>query len=341
MRALHFTAIVAAMIGVSAPAGATLLNSYQFNGTGNWSLDACGSNSGDPLCTIEAEVPTGSTVEKAFLYSSMNRTGDTPMVDFDGTTYSGGDWTSLGSNNFLEAYRTDVTSQVSSTVGSGAGTPFSFNINSEDPNFSIDGEALAIVYSNPGESERTIGFLDGATDSDGDSFAINLDDPLDTSVSGFEAVLSLGIGYGFQSSSQASNVDVNGRRLTSCAGGQDDGGNTNGSLITIGGLGDSTDNPDPDCTALDGPRVDDELYDLSLGNAVNSSPFITDGISTINVDTENPSQDDNIFFSGINITASATIEDEETTVPEPATLMIFGAGLAGIGWSMRRQRSKA
>ena len=42
---------------------------------------------------------------------------------------------------------------------------------------------------------------------------------------------------------QFSTVDVNAQRLTSCAGNYDDGSGNNGGLITVGGVGDSTDNP--------------------------------------------------------------------------------------------------
>ena len=44
-------------------------------------------------------------------------------------------------------------------------------------------------------------------------------------------------------SAQSSLVDVNGTRLTSCAGNYDDGFGSDGALITVGGVGDSTANP--------------------------------------------------------------------------------------------------
>lgn len=59
--------------------------------------------------------------------------------------------------------------------------------------------------------------------------------------------MSLGISYGFQGSFQYSTVTVNDRPMTTSAGGQDDGEEANGALITVGGVGDSPDNPpDPD-----------------------------------------------------------------------------------------------
>ena len=58
------------------------------------------------------------------------------------------------------------------------------------------------------------------------------------------ALADMGLGISFSSQpGQNSNVEVNGTRVTSSAGGQDDGGNENGALITVGGLDDSNDNP--------------------------------------------------------------------------------------------------
>ena len=146
-KILLLLAVALVMLPVAAQASLNL--DYQFVGKGNWSLDAVGSNN-TPVGDIQAVVPVGSTVEKAFLYSS-NIFGNTtvPTVSFDGTVYSGALFTSLGTTNSLTAYRADVTSQVKSKIGSGSASPFTFTINSETPNTSIDGEVLAIVYSNP------------------------------------------------------------------------------------------------------------------------------------------------------------------------------------------------
>lgn len=320
---------------------ASLSTSYVFNGNGNWSLDGCGSNS-TPVCTVSAVVPTGSTIEAAFLYSSLyNLSGPVavPTVTFEGITYSGADWTSLGSYNpdatvpsfTLGAYRTDVTAQIAAAVGGGSDFAFNFTVDSENPNGNIDGEVLAIIYSNPAEQERTIAFLDGFSTSGGDTTTLNLADPLSAAQladADFEAMLSLGIGFGFQPSDQFSTVDVNGVNLTTCAGGQDDGGGFNGGLITVGGLGDSTDAPT--CTASNNVRDDDELYSLV--------PFLSEGDTTISIETENPSLNDNIFFAGVNITAVAGVDDDPpSSVPEPGSLALLGLGLLGVAFSRRKK----
>jgi hypothetical protein len=340
------TGVAIAAVGASQVpnASAALLTSYQFNGNGNWSLDAVGSDN-TPVGNIDAFVPLGSKIEKAFLYST-NKAGnsDVPAVNFDGTTYSGVSWTNLGTNPAasLTAFRTDVTTQVATKIGGGSASNFIFSILSENPNISIDGEALAIVYSNPNEMERTIAFLDGFSNSRGDTTSVNLAAPLTSAKiadPNFEALLSLGIGFSSQLNviQQFSIVDVNGSRLTSAAGGQDDGiPSSFSNLITLGGIGDSIDNPANPLAIPTNPRSDDELYSLK--------PFLAAGNTQIKIDTINPSNDDNIFFAGVNITAVAGVNappppSPTTQVPEPFT--IVGTLIGATAAYRTRQRLKA
>jgi hypothetical protein len=344
MKSLTFTskrailaAACAAVVGLLPSARASLTTSYQFNGNGNWSIDAIGSNN-SPVGNLSAVVPLGSTIEKAFLYSTTyNADLGVSSVDFDGTLITA--FTPLGINNYLQAYRADVTAQVAAKVGSGSASPFSFTINSENPNGYIDGELLAIVYSNPAESVRTIAFLDGFSTSAGDATGFAFANPI-TVAPGFEALMSLGIGFGYQPSGQYSTVDINGRRLTSSAGGYDDGVAENGGLITVGGLGDSPFNPDPYANDSGGTFTDDELYNLALGNVANPLPFLSTGDTGFTIVTQNPSGDDNIFFLGINVTAEGVVIDDPNAVPEPSTV-IGGLALAALAASRMRRRNKA
>ncbi len=340
-------------------ANAALLNSYQFNGNGNWSLDAVGGGN-TPVGNIDAFVPVGSTIQRAFLYSSLTA-NFVPTVNFDGTTYSGASWTNLGSTSVgLTAYRADVTAQVAAKVGSGSASNFIFSVLSEANNSGTDGEALAIVYSNPNEAERTIAFLDGFTNPAGDTTSVNLSSPLTSAQltdPNFEALLSLGIGFSFQTNGtqQFSTVNINGTRLTSAAGGQDDG-TASGGLITLGGIGDSPTNPLDPLARPTNPRSDDELYSLKS--------LLAAGNTQIRIDTTNPSNDDNIFFAGINITARAGVNappppplptepvpplpteptstsptTDPTAVPEPFT--IVGTIIGGSAAMRMRKKLKS
>jgi hypothetical protein len=189
-----------ALVGLAAVASAqlasaSLSSSYQFNGHGNWSIDAVGGNN-SPTGTLQAFVPENSVIEKAFLYTSLTYGNSSfNSVNFDGTLLSQSDFTDLGANPNLRAFRADVTSQVAAKVGNGSASRFDFSILSENNTFSIDGEVLAIVYRNASEAERTIAFLDGFSSSAGDNFTVNLGSPLvDPTTPGFEALVYRGIG---------------------------------------------------------------------------------------------------------------------------------------------------
>ncbi len=296
-----------------------LTSNFNFAGNGNWSLDATsgGATAGG---TISVVVPENSQIEGAFLYASAfnhnANPGATLTSGAESVMLTEADFTTLdAANSFLEAHRTDVTDFVSDVVGDGDAAPFDFVI-SNLLGGSIDGYLLAVVYSNPDEDFHTITLLDGGSSTAGDNFAINFTEPLDLEAPGFEALFSLGIGFGFQPSVQSSVVTVNGRQLTNSAGGYDDGAGANGALITVGGIGDDPANPgNPNAGSNVAPTFDDELYNLALGNDDDASPFLGTGDTTLLVETLNPSNDDNIFFAGLNITAMSVVDSEGNDTP--------------------------
>ncbi|WP_052500937.1 calcium-binding protein [Jannaschia aquimarina] len=280
-------------------------------------MDAVGGAATDGG-TLELLIPEGSTVEAAFLYqTTYSATVGGLSVTLEGEEVTGDEFTALGVNNNLQAWRADVTDLIDDLVGDGDDATIEIDVDASTTSLALDGYVLAVAYSNPDEAERSIVFLDGFSNSSGDTATVGFAEAVDTSVDGFEALLSLGIGFGFQGGSQDSEVDIDGRRLTSSAGGQDDGLGTNGGLVTVGGTGDDPANPaDPFASANADPRLDDELYDLAQGNDVDGTPFIADGATSLVLNTRNASGDDNIFFVGLNILADARVDTDANDRPD-------------------------
>lgn len=221
--------------------------------------------------------------------------------------------TSISSYNHLA----DVTDLVWLKYNTSLPGIVSFLINEADT-YRTDGVVLVVIYNNPLQSvNNTIALLFGAQNVAGDSFEITFTEPIDTDNESLVLDMSLGISYGAQAcnSGQYSQIDVNGNRLSTSAGGEDDGICNNGALITVGGLGDSNSNPaDPFQNDNGDPRQDDELYDLK--------PFVSDGDTKITVDTLNPSADDNIFMAAFRLTSQATV----STQPKRPVIFIPGFG---------------
>lgn len=300
-------ALTAALVFATA-ANASLTVNYVFNGHGGFTSDGLGQNAGGGV--LRADVPAASTVQKAFLYGTyfFNAAPDATArtIDFDGTmvvtTQISGTVSGCCS---LSTTRADVTAQVAAKVGSGGGiTTFAVN---NDPG-TLDGVALVVVYANAAQPENTIAILDGSASTTGDTATFVLASPLDKTVPGFQATMALGSGFSYQGvdghvcgGGQFSLVDVNSQRMTSCAGNYDDGLGNDGALITVGGVGDSTDNPADPNSSTSG--TDDELYNLD--------PFLAQGATSIEIKSSNPSDNDNLFLSVISISARATVTNED------------------------------
>jgi hypothetical protein len=245
----------------------------------------------------------------------------------------------------LQTYRADVTAIVAPLIGPGPGItsiPASLVTNPGS-----DGLALVVVYSSPKlPATQSVSILDGGQGGPAEQNAFfGLSGPLDKTVPGFKAILSLGINFSSQGgvighgcgSGQFSKVVVNGGPLTNCAGNRDDGSplgdGGNGTLITIGGVGDETLNP-PDPLGPGGN--DDELYDIS--------GFLKDGDLLVNLTTSNPSNDDSIFIAILQLTADIVdvcpvLPCGGSGVPAPSALLLLSSGLLsvlGAGWFVRR-----
>ena len=270
----------------------------------SWCIDGLGLYP-DTIGIIQVEKPAGAMVKSAYMAAATTGFRSYQLAAGD-IKIDGADvvWTteianSIGSYN----YWADVTSLVEDKINAAPAGRIDFTI-TESPDYDTDGELLVVIFDDPAQTtDNTIILMFGAQLTTGDNFNILLAEPLDLTDPNLALDFSLASSYSYQESSyQFSVVDVNGQRMTSWAGGNDDGITTasNGNLFTVGGLDDNTANPaDPNAQPLGDKRYDDELYSLL--------PFVQTGDTSIAVSTLNPSNDDNLLFAGLylrSVTAS-------------------------------------
>ncbi len=289
--------VIGLAVTLSTPQSAQAVLDILVNETGKLSLSADGAGSTAVSTTIQVEKPNAAaSVRSAFLscaslggrvISHGDISLDTNPVNFSASVIAD---SPFAFNNVFG----EVTAFVKPRVDAAPPGLVSFE-QSEVASSTIDGCALYVIFDNPSAPDSTIFVLFGSQTSTGDSFDVTLAEPLDPEND--TAEMGLAISFSFQGS-MVSSLDVNGTRLTSSAGGQDDGAGTDGALITVGGIGDTNENPPPLVEFPSSSRFDDELYNLL--------PFVGSGETSIRIDTRNPSNDDNIFaghmvFSGLGI----------------------------------------
>ncbi len=324
---------------------ADLNTAFAITGPVGLSVDGVGSNNA-AVGQVQALIPVGATILKAYLYSAgspspfytdapttlaqYNATGislaGTTIRSFDTLVGAVSDRADIG--RWFTA-RADVTALITSLTAGAATNSFAWAVTEGALNSRIDGEVLAIAYSLPGLANATVAFLDGGQRTGGETTSVSFVNPLsDPTVAGYAA--AFGIASTFSCCNQASTIRVNGTLLTSFAGNFDDGGaQTDGSLITVGGVGD---NPANNVATY---ADDDELYDLK--------PFLAAGQTSLSIQTSNATNDDNIFFAHLYITAA--IKDINQTpvdpgasgaVPEPTAPALVLTALAALAATRRR-----
>jgi hypothetical protein len=270
------------------------------------SIDGLGTTSAG---TIQIDKPAGATVRKAYMAASDvwgSAGGPLPNGAVTLATVPVS-WSQHVGPVPNHAWA-DVTSIVKPLVDAAPAGIFNIGV-VESPNISLDGSILAVIFDDPNQTvTNTVILLFGKQSTTGDTFNIGLANPINLGDANLVLDLSLGISFGNQiDDDQYSQVDVNSQRLTSSAGGQDDGYHGNGGLITVGGVDDSNANP-PDPNASPSPpwpgdpRYDDELYNLI--------PFVSNGDTSIQVDTLNPSNDDSIHFAALFLGSTIAVVGE-------------------------------
>ncbi len=271
------------------------------------SIDGIGTNdpAGAPVKVFKEFA--NETVRKAYLFSATIPGGGNPEEDeitIDGTPVVWNKANTISNDIGSDNAEADVTSIVASQLNAAPAGDSEFTIAEGERSFLVDGEILAVIFNDPNvKAPNSVTLLYGAQNPFGDTFNVGLAEPVNKSKPGFALNLSLGISYGYQTSfetSQFSDVKVNGKLMTQMAGGQDDCFEKysatpnypvdcpNGTLITVGGIGDSTNDPNPnetleECADNQGEpvaRCDDELYSLL--------PFVKTAKRSLTFETDNP-----------------------------------------------------
>ncbi|CAG1017640.1 hypothetical protein BURC_02309 [Burkholderiaceae bacterium] len=339
MRRFTRWTLAAAMCALSGAASANLTLAGSWNGNVGLSVDGIGSNA-SPTGDVQAVIPVGATILQAYLYSAgtpfpwyadspntlaaYNGAGITlagnAITNFD--TLMGATSTRADIGQWYTA-RADVTSVVQALAAGAVTDNFSWSVSEGSLSNRIDGEVLAIVYSHASLPMGSVALLNGGQNTGGETSIVNLGTPLtDPTAVGFAA--QLGLGISFSCCGQQSTVEINGSGLTTTAGNFNDGlVASDGSLFTVGGIGD-----DPGNNV--GYASDDELYDLR--------PFLAAGDTSFSIFTQNPTNDDNIFFASLYLTGD--IRDVTPAIPEPETYALMLAGLGVMAMVARRRKTR-
>lgn len=254
--------------------------------------------------SIVVDKPEGATVRSAWMaYATVGFSGAQVTDGYEpvlnGTPVPIANEIANGIRSYN--YFAEVTDIVKTVVDSAEAGTVRIPLIEPDA-YLLEGEMLVVIFDDPAvQEDQSVSLLYGGLSPGGDQYQVKLAEPIDLTDPDTRLEMSLGITYSYQEagSQQYSSVLVNGMHpLTTSAGGEDDGQSNNGALITVGGLGDSVDNPTDPLAYPTHPRSDDELYDLR--------PFVQTGDRTIYVSTSNPSLDDNVMLATFTMNPPVT-----------------------------------
>lgn len=276
--------------------------------------------------TIDVEKPAGATVIAAYLVSAVASGFDTPPpLKLANSSVS---FSHLAKATVAYNFRNhfaDVTNIVKPLIDPASAGIHSLALDEGITDFTptpptigssvVDGESLIVIFDDPAKPVSTVIIMFGAANSTGDSFTFNFD-PL-INLSSQKPWLSLGISFSNQSANRTQHSEIavttssnsSSQTVSLTAGDCDDGACSMGSLMTVGGIGDSLDLP------ANSLADDDELYGLTS--------FLASGDTSLTVNTRNPTIDDNLFqsvlyFEGVAVTGAPAVGSTPQVIVTPA-----------------------
>jgi lysophospholipase L1-like esterase len=272
------------------------------------------ASDGTEGATLTVRKPASATVRGAYMAiasTGFRNTALTDPVTVDGKAVpmTNEVATGIGSYNYFA----DITGLVKPKIDAAPAGGVGLVVAEPKPEL-VDGEIVVVIFDDPAvPADQTVSLLYGALSPTGDEYQVSLASPIRKADPNTRLEMSLGISFSYQANGtqQYSSVEVGGKRLSTSAGGEDDGASHDGALITAGGDGDSAANPaDPQATPTEA-RSDDELFDLV--------PYVAEGDRAISVRTANPSLDDNVLLATF-------------TMNPPVTGISTGGGGGGPGY---------
>jgi len=367
MRKSVFAAIAAGAalsVAVASPASAAYTGPSSWDTAGlkpvivetgqySWSIDGLGTLDGTG--DIQVQKPAGGTVYKAYFVAAQVQDGSKPSLNVASNIQLNGaavtfEYESLNASgnpsNAFNNYFADVTSLVSSTInGQPAGV---VDITVDEGGLDVEGTALVVLFNDLNVDVATVVLAFGNSSPSGDSFTLAFDAL--TSPQTQDLQMSVGISYSYDRDGmvrvedwQSSTIFVNDVLMTDIAGSDDDCDEPDhvndcddDALVTVGGVGDNTTNPTMPSADTWSEAADDELYSLT--------PFVEVGDTSINVETSNPSSDDNIFLDAFYLKhVSATLEGSladtgfDLSASALGGLAVLGGGVATVLAGRRRK----